>query len=101
MKLYTSYYGKMKTLDKEGIVPIAISLTIPDWAPIDRDKCWFKELAPFPSMIKMPMEEYIPRYEIILSKAGWLNQRLGTHVKEYGTIAPQAEQQSLFVGAGE
>jgi len=67
VKLYTSYYGKIKALDKAGIVPIAISVSIPDWATVDRENCWFKALAPHHSMIKMPMAEYIPKYNEILS----------------------------------
>ena len=67
MKLYTSYYGKLKALEKAGIIPIAISVSIPDWAVMDRSKCWFKALAPHASMIRMAMKEYVPKYKKILS----------------------------------
>ena len=66
MKLYTSYYGKQKALDKAGIIPLAISVSIPDWATIDRDRCWYKALAPERSMMKMEWKEYVPKYRDIL-----------------------------------
>ena len=68
MKVYTSYYSQLKALDREGIIPIAISRTVPDWSldRMNRNKNWLRTLAPRPEMHKMPMHLYIPRYEAIL-----------------------------------
>ena len=67
MKLYTSYYGNQTALEEAGIVQISISVSIPDWSNVDRVNCWLKSLAPYPSMLKMPMAEYVPKYNKILS----------------------------------
>lgn len=66
MKIYTSYYGNMRKLDRAGILPISISVGIPRWFTGSR----LPYLAPTRKMLdpSMPEEEYIKKYNEILSR---------------------------------
>ena len=66
MKIYTSYYGNMRNLDKAGILPVSISLGIPKWFKGTR----LSYLAPTKKMLdpKIPEDQYVKMYKEILGK---------------------------------
>ncbi len=67
MKIYTSYFGNVKKLEKENVVPISIALYSPRWRKWNR----LPEAAPKKFMLSedLSIEEYIEAYnKEILSK---------------------------------
>jgi len=66
MKIYTSYYGNMRKLDRAGILPISISLGVPGWFKGSK----LSYLAPTRKMLdpEMSEEEYIKLYKGILGR---------------------------------
>lgn len=59
MKLYTSYFAKLKELQSKGIIPISIARKPPYWFTGEQ-LLW---LAPPNWLIKYPEEEYVPFYK--------------------------------------
>lgn len=64
MKIYTSYYGNLKNLQKANIVPVAISIGTPRYFNGDR----LKYLAPTREMLSLNEAEYTPKYLDILNR---------------------------------
>ena len=62
--IYTSYYGQLKNLREDGIVPISISRGKPHWYHGEA----LDSLAPTWDMIHLGWDEYEPRYMEILAK---------------------------------
>ncbi len=62
MKIYTSYYGNMRKLAKSDIVPVGISIGVPNFFKGNT----MKYLAPRRDMLNMKKEKYIPEYLKIL-----------------------------------
>lgn len=58
MKIYTSYYGQLKNLEKAGILPISISLTTPKWYK----GMWYDRLAPTYNMKNLAVSTYVPAF---------------------------------------
>lgn len=80
MNIYTSYYGNMRKLKKDGIVPVAISAGIPKYFNGDS----LSYLAPRGNMLHMTEERYTPEYMKILEKVD-IN-RLREDIKIISTI---------------
>lgn len=59
MRIYTSYYGQLKNLEKAGILPISISLFTPKWYK----GLWYDKLAPAKNMINLTVSTYIPAFK--------------------------------------
>lgn len=68
MKIYTSYFGKLGRLNNRGIIPIGISVKLPDWAVHDCGNRWLKTVAPRYDMLKMEWAQYVKEYIAILGK---------------------------------
>lgn len=67
MKVYTSYYGNVKALNKAGIVPVGISIGIPKWY----SGANLQQLAPTWKMVReYSRERYIAAYFQILERIG-------------------------------
>lgn len=64
MKIFTSYFGNIRHLKKEGITPVNIAIVTPAW--YKGAEC--KILAPRLNMLNLPPERYLPLYMGILSK---------------------------------
>lgn len=64
MRLYTSYWGRTKMLQNNGIEPVAICVGKPKWW---RGRC-IEELAPRWDMLRMSNEQYNEAYRLILSE---------------------------------
>ena len=63
----TSYYGNLRQVRAEGLVPVRITVGYPRGV---RGKMLSeKRLAPTYDMLKLPYEEYAERFELILRKA--------------------------------
>jgi len=58
IKIYTSYYAKVKELRENNIVPISISLKSPEWF----NGLSIRDFAPEWSFMKLPKEEYKKAY---------------------------------------
>lgn len=59
MEIYTSYYGNLKKLSKDNIIPVGISLGIPKWFRGNN----LSYLAPTYKILQLAtQEEYIPAY---------------------------------------
>lgn len=58
MEIYTSYYGNIKKLSREGIIPVGISLGIPKWF----HGHVLKYLAPTYYILNLEEQKYIPAY---------------------------------------
>lgn len=54
MRIYTSYFGKLKRLLQAGIMPVSIAAKQPAWASIGS----YSALAPHPSWLQLSREEY-------------------------------------------
>jgi uncharacterized protein YeaO (DUF488 family) len=65
IKIYTSYWGNLKKLRKDNIMPIGISRFPPRHV---KDVISDKRLAPKANMLKMPKEKFDPLYDEILSE---------------------------------
>ena len=63
MKIYTSYFGNLKKLAKEGIKPVAISLYPPKWYSGAK----IGILAPQRPLLKMQEKEYTVAFKEMLS----------------------------------
>ena len=61
--IYTSYFGKVKELQRKGIVPISISRSVPKFFSGQR----ILSLAPTWQMLKMSDADYDREYEKILA----------------------------------
>ncbi len=59
MKIYTSYYGQLKNLEKAGILPISISLTTPKWYK----GFWYDKLAPTYNMRNLAVSTFVPAFK--------------------------------------
>lgn len=64
MEIYTSYYGNLKKLKKDGIIPVGISVFLPKYF----NGYSLKYLAPTAKMLHMGEKEYTPLYFQILEK---------------------------------
>lgn len=81
MKLYTSYFGNLRRLQENGIVPISIARWSPKWF----EGIEFKYVAPPAEILRddITQEEYIRRYEQMLSRVSpsavlnWLSSASG------------------------
>ncbi len=64
MRIYTSYFGNVKQLEKNNVVPISIALYSPRWRKWHR----LPEVAPKKHMVVggISREEYVREYENIL-----------------------------------
>ena len=59
MEIYTSYYGNLKKLSRNNIIPVGISLGIPKWFRGNN----LRYLAPTYKILQLAtQEEYIPAY---------------------------------------
>jgi len=68
MRIYTSYYSRLRDIRAAGILPIAVSRGIPHWAGIDPKRHAIFALAPRRDMLHLPWEEYKPEYAAILAR---------------------------------
>ena len=66
-RLFTSYYGKLKSLEKAGIVSISISLSPPSWF----NGITLLELAPSWDMMKISKAKYEVAYREKLEKVNF------------------------------
>jgi hypothetical protein len=64
MVIYTSYFSKIKKIKDSGITAIGIARFPPKH--VQCVSLW--DLAPMPEMLKMNKEQYVDRYNIILSR---------------------------------
>ena len=66
MRIYTSYFAKVKTLQKNGIVPVSLARWSPRWYSGEK----VLDASPTPDMLggDMTREEYVARYSRILQK---------------------------------
>ena len=69
MKIYTSYYGNVRNLSKEGIVPISISLSLPKFLNPKPTRVFL--LAPSRDMLGMEYDAYKKKYLAKLEKVDW------------------------------
>lgn len=65
MRIYTSYWGKLKALGNHEIQPIGISRYQPKWY---KGGTHFKMLSPTSNLLMLDEDEYVPKFEEILSK---------------------------------
>lgn len=66
MKIYTSYFGNAKALDRNGIMIVSIACWQPRFLSIP---CIMRNVAPTPWMVKKAShEQYLDAYRQILSK---------------------------------
>lgn len=63
MKIYTSYFAKVKELQAAGIVTVSIARFQPRWA---KAEFGFTMLAPTKEMLKMSETDYLIHFEQIL-----------------------------------
>lgn len=64
MKIYTSYFAMQAKIKELGITPVAISIYPPKWYNGLR----FPQLAPTKQIKDLEVEEYIPKFNALLSK---------------------------------
>lgn len=64
MKIYTSYFGKTKTVKQAGILPVCIAVSIPRWYSGEV----YAKLMPTYAMLNMSEEAYRKRYFEILGR---------------------------------
>lgn len=85
MKVYTSYYGKVKKLRKENILLVNIARKKPNW--FFGLSC--EKLFPDRGMLKLDEVEYTKRYEAILSRLAPMQvyRELDTMMRNYGASA--------------
>lgn len=65
MKIYTSYFGNLKALQKAGIYPISIARYSPKYL---HNITIFEFLAPTPDMLKMKWVDYVAAFNRILAR---------------------------------
>jgi hypothetical protein len=73
MKIYTSYYGNLKKLKAEGIIPISISIGMPKF--ITEPVLRLTQLAPTYPMLGLEYDEYKEKYLKILDTIDWQSIR--------------------------
>jgi hypothetical protein len=64
MKIYTSYFGNLKEIKKQGLTPIGIAI----FPPRFYSGISYKKLAPEAKMIHWPEKQYTPVFNQMLSK---------------------------------
>ena len=64
MELYTSYFGNLKTLEKDKIKPIGIAVRPPAWF----HGTSYLLLAPRYDMLRMPIKQYDVEFQKILKR---------------------------------
>lgn len=73
MKIYTSYYGNIRKMTEEGIIPVSVSIGKPKF--ITSPMLRLTQLAPTYSMLGLEFDEYKKRYLQILDKVDWKSIR--------------------------
>jgi len=63
MEIYTSYFGNLKRLNSDGIIPIGIAVYPPKWYKGQN----YKRLAPASQMLRMTIDEYDRMFQKILA----------------------------------
>ncbi len=62
MKIYTSYFGNMKKVEKEGLLPVSIALYPPSYFLVTKYP-QVREFAPTGDMIHMEWTKYVEEFE--------------------------------------
>lgn len=63
MNIYTSYFGKLKAIEKAGILPVSIAVSPPKWYMGPQ----YRALAPRYDMLRMDSETYLIHFNAILN----------------------------------
>lgn len=63
-KVYTSYFGNIKFLNKNNVIPVSIARFPPKWYM----GLAITDIAPTPDMLRLSVSDYIIRYNGILNR---------------------------------